>query len=394
MKKALILLLFVCILVSGASALAQQEGVQITFIEKKEGGSSLRYPQLQGLPNTFVQDTINRAIFEKGGIALHEVTMTSPAQQGATGVQVSSDAYLLTKESQPAVLSLVILAEGKMPNGRLGYTATPMMFSLADGSEISPDVLWTDKQKAQDYLDAWVEDISQKDIFTYSDLSGAVPVPLDSVMLTDTGIRVYYPLESFTQLSGRAGAFSYYFYEVAGILQTGEDSLLGTLDAWKSTQVSSETKGLIESTLAGGMLPGIPKVMRQSIREVSQQYKELTDSEAFITGERHVLEDAVFRDVSLIVPFRGEEITGILTRRISLFGLETGRTENQAVAQVLGEPETTLPLDADTAAQYAMVAGTASFYSMGEYRLMLNFDTDGILQSVYLSKESSLGAST
>ena len=115
MKKALILLLFVCILVSGASALAQQEGVQITFIEKKEGGSSLRYPQLQGLPNTFVQDTINRAIFEKGGIALHEVTMTSPAQQGATGVLVSSEAYLLTEESQPAVLSLVILAEGKCP---------------------------------------------------------------------------------------------------------------------------------------------------------------------------------------------------------------------------------------------------------------------------------------
>ena len=109
---------------------------------------------------------------------------------------------------------------------------------------------------------------------------------------------------------------------------------------------------------------------------------------------RHVLEDAVFRDVSLIVPFRGEEITGILTRRISLFGLETGRTENQAVAQVLGEPETTLPLDADTAAQYAQVAGTATFYTMGEYRLMLNFDTDGILQSVYLSKESSIGAST
>lgn len=388
MKKILLIILTLCLVCSAALAQTQQPDVQIVYISKQTGTSSLHYPSLQGLPNTFVQDTINRKIVEKGEIPLHEVTMSSPAQQGATGITVTSEAYLLTKQGIPSVLSLVIRAEGKMPSGRLGYAVTPMMFSLADGSEIPAKSLWFSEEEAQQYLSAWVEELSQKDIFTYADVSGAVPVPLEGALLRDTGVTIFYPQDTFTLLSGRSGAFSFYFYELADILNIGGDAMLASLDAYQQTKVQENSAENIQAMLAQGILPGIPPVMGKNIKETIATYKELTDPEAFITGERYILEDAAFRDVSLIVPFGAEEITGILTHRMDLFGLITGIADRAACVTVLGEPDATLPLDADIAARYAMEAGNASFYSMGAYRLMLGFDQQDVLQSIYLLKES------
>ncbi len=386
MKRILLIILAFCLLYVVAPA-ETHSAVHVEYISKQTETSSLTYPSLQGLANTFVQDTINSKIVEKGNIALHEITMTSPAQQGATGINVTSEAYLLTAEGAPAVLSLAIRAEGKMPNGRLGYTVTPMMFSLLDGSELSSESLWVNKEDAQQYLDNWVEEQSQKDIFTYSDILDAVPVPTDQVMLTETGIVLFYPPDTFTFLSGRSGAFSFYFYELKDILQSEEGTLLSTLDTFQQAKAQENSGEIIREECTRGNLPGIPDVMGKSIKELITQYKELTDSEAFVTGDRYILEDAAFRDVSLVVPFESEQVAGILTHRINLYGLTTGTSDSAACVAVLGQPDTSLSLDEDTAARYAMPTGTASFYTMGEYRLMLGFDQRDILQSVYLSTE-------
>ena len=385
MKRFTVVLLSLCLLFAGITlASGQQAAPKIEMVTGQAGSSALSYPRLTGMPNLFVQDKINSKIAEKGNIAQHEVTMNSPAPQGARGVNVWCEAYILSGSGEPAVFSVVVFAEGKMPGGRLGYEATPMMFDLKTGDEISADALWTDSFQAQVFFDSWVENEPSLALNTYVDPYSALPVPIDRAMLTPYGINIYYPPGTYVLLSDRAGVFSFYFHEVKTILNTGESSLLFPLDAWADVMVNAETAGRVFEAAASGQLPGIENVIGRGIAEVVAQFKELTDSEAFLSGERYVLEDARFRDVYVTV-LDGVTVEGILARRMNLFGLIIGEATKAACIKTLGEPLLQLVMDEPLAQQYAMQIGTAAIYQAGDYRIMLAFNADDVLSTIYLA---------
>ena len=121
MKRFAVVFLSLCLAYAGTPlALGQQTAPVIELKSQQAGSSGLSYPYLTGLPNLFVQDKINLQISEKGSIVLHEATLNSPLLQGAQGVKVWSEQHILSSVGVPAILYVVIFAEGKMPGGRLG----------------------------------------------------------------------------------------------------------------------------------------------------------------------------------------------------------------------------------------------------------------------------------
>ncbi|MDD4710695.1 MAG: hypothetical protein PHD27_05475 [Eubacteriales bacterium] len=385
MKRFAVVFLSLCLAYAGTPlALGQQTAPVIELKSQQAGSSGLSYPYLTGLPNLFVQDKINLQISEKGSIVLHEATLNSPLLQGAQGVKVWSEQHILSSVGVPAILSVVIFAEGKMPGGRLGYEATPMMFDLATGDEILSDALWTSREEAQEFFDKWVEEESSLNLNTYIDPDSALPVPIDYAVLTPYGVDVHYPPNTYTLLSDRSGVFSFYFHEIKTILNTAESSLLHRLDILADSQVTLLTKEKVMEAVAGGWLPGIGQVIGRKIDDVVAQYKELTDNEAFLSGEMYVLEDARFRDIFLTV-LDGTTVEGILARRMNLFGLVTGATTRQTCIEILAEPLMQITLDEPLARQYAMQTGTAALYRAGSHTLMLAFDAGDVLHTVYLA---------
>lgn len=369
-------LLVLCLLPGWARALAGQA----VRIEPAQAGDAIRYPQLAGMENAFVQDSINASVAKLGDIALHEGTNKG---QG-TGVAVTFEAWLLTADGVPAVFSAVLAAEGKMPNGRIGHRYTPMMFDLRSGQQLSAAEIFTSREEAQAFFDGMVEEISRRDEYSYVDMSAAVPVPLDRTVLTDGGLRILYPAGGFQMLSGRSGAFDFALTEAEGVLNISDGSLLARLDVWRSSRLDG-AKERLEAALAARKLPGLPGVLGGDIGRLAAAHKELTDPEAFLTGEQYFLEAPAFRGVSLIVKEGEKAVSGVLMRRGNLLGLAIGGADKASCRAALGEECSELPLDAAAAQQYGMEPGSALVRDYGAVRLMAAFDERDTLAALYIS---------
>ncbi len=366
----------VLVLAQGTAAGAQVETATVS-----SGDSRLAYPKLTGLANGFIQDKINAAIMETAEIAAYTHLMQAP---GGTGVTLSHESWLLTAGGEPAVLSTVVLAEGKMLNARIGHRAIPMMFDLKTGERLGADALFASVEQAQPFFDEWVQRQSDMSDYTYIDLSQAVPAPVDRAVLTDSGLRLYYPQDGFVMLSGRTGAFDFHFDEIAAVLRFAEGSLIASLDVWGEYTLGDKTARRLEDAARKGILPGVPDVMGREMEGLVEHYKEMTDPEAFLGGEQYFLEAPAFRGVSLVVKDGEQTVGGILAKRANLYGMATGKASKEECVKLLGEGYTELPMDESAAEHYGMPEGTALTRQMGEYRLMLGFDDAGILRAIYL----------
>lgn len=381
-KTWLTLFLTMCLALALTQSFAA--GVTVETVTSSSENSSISYPQLTGMSNTFIQDKINTAIMEAGEIPAYTGILQT---LGGTGVTVSYESWLLTKAGEPAVLSLVITAEGKMLNGRIGHRAIPMMFDLKTGEKIGADALFASVEQAQAFFDEWVQRQSDMGDYTYIDLSMATPAPVDRAVLTDSGLRLYYPQDGFVMLSGRTGAFDFHFDEAESVLARDEGSLIASLDAWQQYALDGKTAERLEAQAQKGMLPGVPDVMGQDVSGLVEQYKKMTDPEAYLGGEQYVLEAPAFRGVSLVVKDGEQAVSGILAKRANLYGLATGKATKEECLKALGAGYTELPMDESAAAQYGMPKGHALIKQIGNYQLMLGFDDAGTLRAAYLSKK-------
>jgi outer membrane protein TolC len=110
-----------------AAEAAGADAATVTEVATAAGENEIRYPQLAGMADETVQQSINDAIVEKAKIAQRMVTL-STLQSGGTGLTVSYEAYL-----GGGVFSTVISAKGILENGRAGQSYTALTFILSDG---------------------------------------------------------------------------------------------------------------------------------------------------------------------------------------------------------------------------------------------------------------------
>ena len=258
--KLMFLLLFYCMNIFAESEPVINQKVEIAYVHESLGETELHFPQISGLENSFVEQKINDTIVEKANIE----NLRAMASSGYdSGTNVSCSAYLLGDEDSPKKLSTLMSVSGRLSSGRNGHEYFPLMFNLESGDIIASGDLFS--ENAQEELDDWLyENILEQS--TYLDIDKALPAPLDNAILTDTGVFIAYPVDTFKFLSNTSAAFHFYYYEIIELLNK-DNTIISGIDILKLSDKKEEIENLSK-----GLLPGVPNIIGSSINEVTKKY--------------------------------------------------------------------------------------------------------------------------
>lgn len=357
--------------------------LSIDYVKEESGASSVTRPVIEGMPNTFVQDTINRAIEVDGQYERYAQTLQAIGATSASGLQVRSHAVLLGAQGKE-ILAIRIEVDGRVDGGRPTSYVQALMYDTTNGLPVTYQDIFADANDISDRMQESFEEALSSDSTGYLDPGAFFPLPTGNLLLDDWGITFFYDPEQFTLLSGRAGSLYLHYDEIAAFLNMQEGSLLERLGIKERLQPGPSTRDQIGNSVAMGELPGIPLTLGISAEEMLGQYPKAMDSESFPGGAKYQLEDDRFRGTQVIVS--DGLLTGLISSRVNLYGLITGQTRLLQAQEVLGEAAAILPMDASLAALYGLPMGTLHDYAFGEGVLRLCFDEQGMMYSVWISR--------
>lgn len=373
-KVCLLSLLFFCILFGSADA-AGMEIVRVPLVEQKENVSF--YPALANAPNAFAADRINRAIEE----ALDVAGLRALQKSGAPGSQdtvLTYECVLLEAGGQARVLSVVGERRGRLPGGRTGHMAIPLMFDLKTGQRIlSQDLLSED---AGAFAEDYVNSLPEQEDRPFLAWDEALPFPLARGVLWHGGMRFFYPEHRFVSISGKTGAFFLRYDELKPYFVPQAVAL--ELDSYQAAFLGETSLASMHKAMEDGLIPHLPKVEGTSRDELKAKYGLLNDAEQFLRFTRYDLDDDRFFRTSVVMD-DGGKAKGVHLRWGNYFGLAIGKTTLKE-AQALLKMDKALPMSEEAALQYATVPGQALHTEHGCTSLMLSFDTEGVLRMMYI----------
>ncbi len=381
-------LLFCVLALMLASLAGLSEGAVIDLVTQEAPGATVTYPQLSGLDNAFVQDSINQAILSAGGIQSHLDALAAFSAAMPGNLRVSSTAAILAAEKGQGLLSLVVEAEGNLGFGPPSHRYTPLLFSLDTGQLVSCEALFLDCEQARVSIEETLEERLGQELSNYRDRENLFPFPLERFALTQTGISFYYPERSMVWLSGKSAFIHFHYHELKELLRTEEGSLLSSLQPFKQLSLHEGSKADIEEMANSGGLPGLPVMLGDDLGQVLEAYPLLHDPEGFVTGEKYQLEDDRFRG-SLVISREGEAVTGILSRRMNLYGFITGQSTLEEIKSALGEPAGAFPLSAEAAGLYGVPSGEMLAYDYRDATLQLFINDNQVLSAVWLDQKKA-----
>ena len=147
--KARSLLILVCALAFSVPAWGADSLVNVILQREEVGESYIEIPVIS-LENTFVADTVNRAVID--ALTGHMNTLAL-LKTGVTGkLVVTARTEILPAFNGHDVYSVLLSAQGRMPNGRLGHQHIPLQFDLANGQLLTLEILFLIRQATE-----WLE---------------------------------------------------------------------------------------------------------------------------------------------------------------------------------------------------------------------------------------------
>lgn len=348
-------------------------------------GSTLHYPQLTGLADKAVEAAANEAIMAAGQIEARinrmAALITSPVKLNIS--------YVSTLAGD--VFSCAILADGAVETTRATQVWSAVTLDLTTGETVALDDLFTDPAAARAHIEQYLTETVAPEQSAHLAAGELTPLP-ETFSLSPEGVTLYYPIDQFRTLSDRAGTVTILWTEMREHLDLSEGSVLDSLGVQDAlTLDEGDTRETFAALLQEGGFPGIPAVIGQSVKELTDRYAQLTDNELCEAGRMFVLEDGAFRGAWVITDaltdsWDASAVNIIRTDRLNMDGLCTGTTTMNAWRAVLGEPDATVSTDAALAESWRIVPGTSDYYLLGEYRLRLHADEAGVLRSVFLMK--------
>lgn len=342
------------------------------------------YPVVSGLTDEEYQSRINTLIFDRGKIGLRLSTLNTLGQDG-WGLDVTYDHTL-----SDGILSLRISAKGQMENGRQGQEYATVNLDMKNQREITLEDIFADVEGAFAYMASVLEAEIAPTLSGHTENDGLLPIPRDLFSFTHDSILFHYPSSQLSMLSGYSGAFSFYYYELAPYLNLSPGSVLDRLSILPM-EIGEETPAKVAALAAEGMLPGVPVSLGEGMPEVIGAYRQLADPDYYPGGRYFQLEDPAFRSIwimtdAITTDYTHSTVNGIWAFRMNLWGIIIGETTMDAWRSALGQPESTVVLDEETAYSYWLVAGTSDYYTFGSYKLRLHADGDGVLYCMQLLK--------
>ncbi len=372
MKHRLLALLAAALLLF-CQASAQAPAVNDMGLEL--GGSSVRYPQLTGLDDE-VQRAVNAAIMEAGCIN-DRLSRMAALLNAPVKLTVTYD-YTLWGD----VFSCAILADGAVKNSRATQVWSAVNADLTTGESLPMDRFFTDGDAARAFLAAYLDEQVAPDLSAHLAAGSLTPIP-DTYTVSPAGLTLYYDIGTFRTLGDRAGTVTVLWGEFPR-------ELLSSPIALAHLDFPEDAKNALSAALTEG-LPGIPARLDESVAELVEAHRLLTDPDIYEGGRMIALEDGAFRQVWILTDALTEEfdqsvVQGIRADRLNFLGLCTGVTAQAQWREALGQPDTTLTVDETQAESWRILPGSSDYYTLGDYRLRLHADESGVLRSVFLTR--------
>ncbi len=339
-------------------------------------GSSVHYPQLTGLADEEVQAAVNAALLAGGQIEerLNRMAMllSSPVKLNVTY------RYAMVGD----VFSCAFLADGAVETSRAAQVWTAVTIDLTTGEIIPLDSLFADAAAARAMIEAYLAEQVAPELSAHLASGALTPLP-EVFSIAPEGLTLHYPIEQFRTLSDRAGTVVLRWYELEGLLAP-----------WVQEAVSPAeptTLDTLTALTAEGSLPGLPVTLDEPMQEVIDRHRLLNDPDIYEGGRMIALEDGAFRHAfvltdALTESFDRSTVQGLRADRMQLGSLITGVTTLAEWRAALGEPESTLTVDAERADAWRIVPGTSDYYPVGDFRLRLHADETGVLRSIFISR--------
>lgn len=385
MKKRVLSLLLAALMLALPVFAEEAGNPAVTDVALDLLGSSIHYPQVTGLPDAQVQSAVNAAIMESGRIE-ERINRMAMLMNAPVKLNVSY-AYVL----EGHVFSCAMLADGAVETTRSTQKWRTVNLDLSTGEEIPFSALFTDEAAARAQIEAILTDEVAPEQSAHLAAGNLLPVP-ETFSLSREGLTLYYPISQFRTLSDRAGTVTILWTELHDVLELGEGSPLAALGVPDTiTLDETDTREDFAAALAEGGFPGIPAVIGQSVKELTDRYAQLTDNELCEAGRMFILEDGAFRGAYVITDqltdsWDKSAVNILRADRLNLDGLCTGRTTMDEWRAVLGQPDATVATSEASADSWRIVPGTSDYYTLGEFRLRLHADESGVLRTVFLMK--------
>lgn len=344
-------------------------------------GSGVHYPQLSGMANAQLQESVNARILAEGHVETY-LNRLPLLMQNPTGMTVDYDATLTGD-----IFSCVLSAEGALTEGRPTHVWHTLNIDLTTGEDITLADLFLDPDAALEALTDYLDWTVSPALSAHLQNSSLTPLP-EAFALSAAGLTLYYPIGQLSTLSDRAGAITVLWYELREHLRLGEGSVLRRIGAEAMVVAPAEGRRSVAEALSEGALPGIPVSLGGSVKDAVDAHRMLTDADLYQDGRMFALEDAAFRQVWLLTDALTEGwehsvISGIRADRFNLCGLYPGLSWPQ-VSAILGQPDAEVALDPEQAEAYRLETGVSRYYSLGAVRLRLHFDEAEALTSLFL----------
>lgn len=387
MKKFFAALLALLLLTSGLClAETAPSRLAVEEIRTQIGDNYVSYPQIKDMEDTAIQTKINDDIVLSAGVTEHLLTLVTLGDS-SWGLRVSYQVLM----NRDGVLSLLIEAEGKMPNGRQGQTNTALTYDLSTGERLSLNALFADSTAAVSTMEEWAEVSLQSEMTGYTEHNAVSPLPVDSFTLDEDGLTFWYAADQLQWLSGYSGACQFRYDELQNLLLTDQDGLPARLGLLEKALSPEEAAELIAKSAAEGRLPHLPVALGDAIPQITEDYRLSRTPDAFPGGRYFVLEAPAFRDVFVISDnLTGDDahsvVEGIQQRRGGLAGLMIGTAVRQDWQAILGQPQETQTMSENMAYDYGLPAGQYDLYLFGENELRLYADENGVLSAIQLGK--------
>lgn len=382
MKKFVWMLVVVMLVGLMGPAGAEEAAPEVKEVALDMMGSSIRYPQLTGLADEAVQQAVNAAIMQQGRI---EARLNRAAALISAPVKLNVS-YECTWFDPAGVFSCAILADGAVNNNRATQEWAGINIDLRTGEEITADALFTDADEARAALEMLLDEQLAPELSAHLAAGSLTPLP-DTFTISPSGITFRYPIKQFRTLSDRAGTVTFLWSEISHLLRLEEGSVLE--GAVMHLTLDETSRERIADAVAEGGFDGIPAAVGDGMQALIDRYALLNDPDIYEGGRMIALEDGAFRQVWLLTDGLTEEfeesvVQVIRADRLNLHGLMTGVTTMEAWRAALGQAEYTVAVDDAQAESWCILPGTSDYYTMGEYRLRLHADENGVLRSVFL----------
>lgn len=308
----------------------------------------------------------------------------SLAQEGAMDAILSAiDAMKTPGLEQDAAfeeaggwLSATVTQKGQIAPMMEGVQTHGIVVDMATGERVTFADLFIDEDAAAERMERIAEESTYKN--AYSEYNEITPMPRDSFVVTQDVLTVYYPATMLSMFSGRSGGFSYYAYELEGLLREGVPLLSGD---------SANAREALWTALSAGALPGplAEWALGRSMAEADEALSLVDVPDLSHDFALYRFEAPEMRGVSLLSFSDDEEsavIEGIMAERIDFSGLFPGVSTKAMCLEALGEPARTETV-ADADAYSRLPNGETLLYEGEGNALAFHFVGD-MLQSVTL----------